>query len=450
MQHTIENKTSVERKITFNFDAEEVNSYISNAVKELAKTVSLDGFRKGKVPANVIEGKFPHDVQSRANDALVNQNIQKILKENEINPISRIQFVEIEGNEENVLAKNKAYTFAVSFEVLPEIELPVLEELSIDQLEAEVSTEDLNAFSRRIRQTSAELVVIEEERLTQDYDICTVDVEASFEGTPIPGLKGDAIQIQLKPDADPLSQEIEAIIRTMKVNEEKTGKIKLPDTYPDPNYRNTEVDMKIKLHSISEEKLPELDEELVKKFGFEDMDKFNIFMYDNIITQQKQKIKTETQNALLDKVLEGLDYEIPPSFIAAHKNEYMIEARNFLMKQGQDPKEMAEALKRMEEDSDVEARKQAKAQVFLLAIAFNEKVVISEQELQNYIARAAQETGQDPKEVIERLYQSGNINDVHERLMAAKALDIVYNKAKKNPVDKDGKPIVVTEENQSA
>ncbi len=446
MQHNIEKPSSVERTLTFTLEAEEVSKYIDKAVKELAKSVSLDGFRKGKVPAKVIEGKFPQDVQSRASDALVNENIQAVLKENEINPISRIKFVEIDGNKENVVTRNQGYKFAVSFEVLPEFELPKLEELTIDQLEADVSTQELDDFSRRIRQTSAELTPVEEARLPQDYDICFLDVEATFEGTAIPGLKGENIQIQLKPDADPLSKEIENIVRTVKAGEEKTGKITLPDSYPDPNYRNTEVDMTIKLHSISEEKLPELNEELIKKFGFEDMEKFNLFMFDNIITQNKQKIKTETQNKLLDQVLEAYDYELPPSYVEAHKNEYLMEARNFVMKQGQDPKDAMETFKRMEDEAAVEAQKQAKAQVLLMAIALNEKVVISEQELQSYIVRAAQESGQDPKEVIERLYQSGSINDVNERLMAAKALDIMYNKATKNIVDKDGNKVTPKEE----
>ncbi len=446
MQHTLETPSSVERKLILSFEGEEVNKYIDSAVKELSRNVTLDGFRKGKVPAKVIEGKFPEDVQSRASEALVNTNIQKVLTENNIIPVSRVNFVEIEGNTDTQIKRNAAYKFAVSFDVLPEFELPKLEELSIDEEQVVVTEAEIEAFSRRLRQTSATLNPVEEAREPKDFDICTVDIEGSFEGAAVPGMKGENIQVQLKPDADELSKEIENIMRSMKAGEEKTGKIKLPETYPDPNFRNTEIDMKVTLVSISEEVLPELNEELIKKFGFEDMEKFNEFVTENIANQSKQKIKTETQNKLLDQILEGYDYELPKSFVTAHKNEYMMEARKFVMQQGQDPKEAMEALKRMEEDSDVEARKQAKAQVFLMAVALSEKVVISDQELQNYIMRAAQETGQDPKEVMERLYQTGGFNEVSERLQAAKALEIVYSKATKNPVDKDGKPVAVKEE----
>ncbi len=442
MQHTIENPTSVERKITFNFEADEVNTYIDSAIKEIGKTVTLDGFRKGKVPAKVIESRFAQDVISRASDAIVNTNIQSVISENEITPISRIQFVEIEGNENNEIKRDGAYTFAVTFEVLPQIDLPVLEDLKINELRADVSAQELEDFSRRLRQTSATLKPVEEERLPKDYDVCVVDVEGTFEGKPVLGLKAENIHMQLKPESDPLSTEIEAIVRSMNVGEEKTGKVSLSQDFPDPQYRNMQIDMRVKLHSISEEELPALDEEFAKKFGFETMDKLHVFMFNNIITQNKQTIKVDTQNKLLDQVLADLEYDLPQTYVAAHKSEYLMEARNFLMKQGQEPEKMSESIRRMEDEAEVEARKQAKAQAFLMALAIREKIVISDKEVQEYVFRAAQESGQDPKETLDRLYQSGTINDIHERLMAAKALELMYKKAAKTPVDKDGNAII--------
>ncbi len=450
MQHIIESPTTVTRKLIVNFEPADVNQYINAAIKEVGKDLTIDGFRKGKVPAKVIEGKFPQEVQQRASDALINSNIQSILSDAAITPISRIKMEEIEGNENTVVKRDAAYSFAVSFEVLPEIALPTLSELSVDEVQAEVTEEELNSFSRRLRQTSAQLTPVTEERTPVDYDVCIVDVEGTFEGKLVPGMKGENIHIQLKPEADPVSGDIEKIVRTLKAGEESTGKIKVVDTYPDPTFRGLEIDMRVKLHSISTEELPEIDEEFVKKFGFEDLEKFNIFMSENIMNQNKQKIKTETQNKLLDQVVDALDFEVPPSLIQAHKSEYLMEARNFLQQQGQEPGEMLEALKRMEDDADTEARKQAKAQAFLMALAFNEKILISEKEVQDYILRAAQESGQDPKVVIERLYQTGGINDINERLLAAKALEHMYAAATKKPVDKDGNPVKVTEENPSA
>lgn len=441
MEYTIETPSAVERKIIFNLEVADVNTYIDKAIKSLSKEVSLNGFRKGKIPASVIESRFAQDVQSRATDSLVNTTIQSCLVENDVNPISRIKFVEIENNENKEVKRNSPHTFAVSFEVLPEMELPVLEELVVNQLQPEVTPEDIEEFMKRVRQTGATLAPVTEDRTPQEGDICLIDVEGTFEGGPVPGMKGENIHIQFKKEANQQTIAIEEILGTLKAGEEKDGKMVIAEEYPDPSFRNQEIDIHVKLHSISLEELPVLDDEFVTKLGFTDLQQLNAFALDSIASQQQQKIKTEAQNKLLDDLLEKLDIALPPSLVEAHKNEYLMEARNFLMQQGQDPQQMTESIARMQEDADREAAKQAKAQTFLLAIAFREKVTISEQEMQDYVVRAAKESGQDPQELMDRLYQSGVVNDIQERLMAAKALEVMYAKAVKNLVDKDGNPV---------
>ncbi len=441
MQHSIETPSSVQRKITITLEASEVNQELDKAIKQLSREIQLDGFRKGKVPASVIEKRFANDVKSTANDKIVNNNIQKILADNELNPISRINFAEIENNPHAEIKRNEAFQFACEFEVLPEIKLPDLDSLEVELPEPKPNMKELEAFTRRIRQTGAQLEPVTEDRLPQDYDVCTIDINGTLDGKDVPNMKGEKIQIQLNPDNTKEDKDIQDIVRTMKVGEEKTGKIIVADVYPDPAFRGREIDMHVKLHSLAMENLPALDEELATKFGFPSLAELDKFITENVMNQQLQKTKAEAQNKLNEKVLEGLEFDIPPSFIAAHKNEYLIEARNFLMKQQQSPKDTEESLKRMEAEAEVEAKKQAKAQAFFLALAFREKVQVSEQELQQYIYKAAQESGQDAKVIMERLYQTGGINDVNERLIAAKASELLYTRAKKIVVDEKGKPV---------
>ncbi len=441
MQHSIETPSSVQRKITITLDANEVNQELDKAIRQLSRDIQLDGFRKGKVPASVIEKRFASDVKSTANDKLVNNNIQKILKDNDLNPISRINFAEIENNPHAEVKRNESFQFACEFEILPEITLPDLDNLEVELPEPKPDMMELEAFTRRIRQTGAKLEPLTEDRLPQDFDVCVIDINGTLDGKEVPNMKGEKIQIQLNPFNNKEDKDIQDLVRTMKVGEEKTGKIIVADLYPDPAYRGREIDMHVKLHSISVEELPPLDEELATKFGFPSLAELDKFITENVMSQQFQKTKMNAQNKLNEKVLEKLEFDLPPSFLAAHKNEYLIEARNFLMKQQQSPKDTEEALKRMEAEAEVEAKKQAKAQTFFLALAFREKVQVSEQELQQYIFKAAQESGQDAKVIMERLYQTGGINDVNERLIASKAAELMYTRAKKIVVDANGKPV---------
>ncbi len=441
MQHTIEIPTSVKRKLILNFTKEDVDKYLDAAIKQVAKSVDIPGFRKGKVPANIIEKRYSEEVIARANDQMINSNIQASLAKEDLHPISRIEAVEIEGNENNELKRGSAYDFACTFEVLPAITLPEYSDLEVTLPEATPDPKEFENLIHRIKQTGASLEPVEEARNPEDGDICLIDVDGTFEGKPVPGMKGENIQIQIRSDIPNAETDVQQIVRTMMVGESKNGKIKVTEEYPDPTYRGLEIDMNVKLHSISKENLPELDEEFAKRFGFDGLEGLNNFVTENVMTQQLQKIKADAQAKLMDDILEKLEFEIPPSLIAQHKHEQLMEARNFLASQGQDSKEMSETIARMEAEAEVEAAKHAKAQTFLLALAYKEKLSVSENELQEYIYKAAQDTRQDPQVIMERLYQNGAINDVSERLLASKAAEMLYARVNKVIVDKDGNKV---------
>ncbi len=447
MENTIESPSSVSKKVTLSLEAAEVNSYIDKAIKQISKDVQLDGFRKGKVPAKVIEKRFEKDVFDRAGEQLVNTSIQKALADNDLRPISRIQFAQIENNEFTTVKRDSKYVFALTFEVLPDFEIPKIEEVSIDQEEAVAGEKELEDFMYRIRQTGAQLRVVEEVRTPQQNDICLVDIVGTFQGKEIPGMKGENIQMQIKGDSNPQTEAIEKLILSMNPGETKSGKITLDANYPIAEYRDQEVDIEVKLISLSVEELPELNDEFATKFGFADVAQLNNFAKENVVSQLTQKIKTDTQTKLLDQILEKLEYELPQSLLDAHKNEYLMEARNFLQQQNLDQAQIMEQLKSMEAEALEEAKKQTKAQTFLLKFALQEGLQVSEKELQDYIMRAARESNQDPQELMNKIFESGVINDVQDRLLAAKAIEAVYAKAQKNLVDKDGKAIKKDEEN---
>ncbi len=447
METTIESPSTVSKKVSLSLEAAEVNSYIDKAIKQISKDVQLDGFRKGKVPAKVIEKRFEKDVYDRANEQLVNASVQKSLADNDLRPISRIQFTEIENNEFATLKRDTKYVFALSFDVLPDIDMPKLEEITIDQEEAVAGEKELDEFMHRIRQTGAQLTVVEEARSPEQNDVCLVDIVGTFQGVEIPGMKGENIQMQIKGDSHPQTEQIEKLILSMKPGETKSGKVTLDANYPIADYRDQEVDIEVKLISISVEELPEVNDEFATKFGFADVTQLNEFAKENVLNQIVQKIKAETQTKLLDQVLEKLEYDLPQSLLDAHKSEYLMEARNFLQQQGQDQTQIMEQLKSMEAEADTEATKQAKAQTFLLKLALQESLQVSEKELQEYIVRAARESNQEPQALMNRILESGVINDIQDRLLAAKAIETLYEKVQKNIVDKDGKPVVKAEEN---
>ncbi len=142
MSHNIENVSSTKRKIAISIDAKEVNNSINSTIREYGKNLNINGFRKGKVPASVIEKRFNEEVYNYATENLINTTINKILDEAKIRPVSRVQFEN--QDEAKKLARDTNFEFTCTFEVLPEIELPKdFSEYSVNVESAEATQEEI-------------------------------------------------------------------------------------------------------------------------------------------------------------------------------------------------------------------------------------------------------------------------------------------------------------------
>ena len=445
MEHSIEVVSPVARKISVTVPAAGVNAVLDSTVRGFGANLSLDGFRKGKVPARVIERRFPEEIVSRATETLVNGQVSEILEKEGLNPISRIEF---DSGDARQVERAQSFSFTFSFEVLPDsIELPEdMSALSVDVEAPELKPEEVESITMRIRKTMATLDEVTENRLPQDGDVVLVDVEGTVDGKPAPGMSARNFLMQLRaPKEGDKPADVETVVRTLHAGEEGEGSMVASEDHPDPSLRGRTVQLKVKLHKISREVLPDLNDEFAKKVGFEDIGKLRQAILDQAMNNKLREIRSKGQQKLLDSLLDAQDFPLPPVLVEKHLNEYLAEARDYLTQQGLDQNAVADTLKNMKDEGSVQARMQAKAQAFLMALAFRENIRVTQQEADRHILQIAQETKQDFAKLREAIWQNGMIHDIQERLMAAKALDMLYAKAKKITVDADGKPVPAPE-----
>lgn len=437
MDHTIENVSELQRKVSLTVPAAGVNAMIDSAVRRFGADLALDGFRKGKVPAKVVEKRFPSEITDQATDALVNMQISRILEQENINPISRIQF---DGGK---VSRDEDFSFSFSFEVLPAIALPEdLSALSVEVGSPDLKVEDVDGITRRIRQALASLEEVTESRLPENGDVVLVDVDGMHDGVSVPGMKADNYMIQLREPKEGVKEtEVDLLIRRLRAGEEGHDTMICPDDHPDPTLRGKTIDLTVRMKKIHKETLPDLDEEFAKKVGFEDLGKLRKAIFEQAMNNKLKEVKEQGQKKLLDGLLDALDFPLPESMVNAHLAGYLTEARDYLTRQGLPAESVNETLKNMRDEGLIQAKMQAKAQAFLTALAFRENIKVTEREADQQIMEMARESNQDFHSLRETLWQNGMINDIQERLMATKALDLLYNKAKKIVVGPDGQPL---------
>lgn len=429
MSHNIENISATQRKISVTVEAAEVNKTIDATLREYGKNLSLNGFRKGKVPAGVIEKRFGEEVYNYATENLINTNLNNILDEQKIRPVSRINFEKQE--DEHKLERGKDFAFTCTFEVLPEIDLPKdFSEYSVKVDSDEVSAEEIENFTMQIRRSMATLEDMNEDRYPMDGDVLLVDIEGSYEGNPVPGMGAKNFLMQISDNKDATNKEIDALVRTAKAGEEVTGTMTCPEDYANAEMRGKTIDIKIKLHKIHKQILPELDEEFAKKVGFNDLETLKQTIETQVKHSKSAQVRNKAQQELLDSITAKYDYELPESMVQKALSNYMMEARNHLGQQNIDPEEMLKAIASLKEDGQEIAKRQTKAHVFLLAVAFRENIAVTGQEVDMYVRQLAMETRQEYEKVRDHVLQSGMVSDIQERIMAGKALDLIFEQAK--------------------
>lgn len=436
MSHNTEKVSETKRKLSVTVNADDVNKIIDSTIREYGKNLNLNGFRKGKVPASVIEKRFADEVFNYATENLINTNINKIFDDEKIRPCSRVNMEDKENAPK--LERNKEFSFTCSFEVLPEIDLPKdFSEYSVKVESDEVSADEIEKFTMQILRTMATLEEITENRKPVDGDVLLVDVEGTYEGKPVPGMGAQNFLMQISDDKDSTNKEIDKLVRTASIGEEVTGTMVCPDDYADKEMRGKTIDIKIKLHKIHKQILPELDEEFAKKVGFKDLETLKQMIDAQVKQSKAAQVRNKAQQELLDSITAKYEYELPESMVQKALSNYMMEARNSLGQQNMEPEAMLKALASLKEDGEDIAKRQTKAHVFLLSLAFRENLVVTGQEVDMYIRQLAMETRQQYEQVRDHVLNTGMVTDIQERIMAGKALDLIFDQAKHEEVKAD-------------
>ena len=208
-----------------------------------------------------MEKRFGEDVYARATQDEINALLQKALKDSGLTPVSSMEM-----DNHDAFARNAEFKCNVAFDVLPEIEFPNYEGLEVDQAKADVSDDDVNEIIENLRGRMAELTEVTEDRLPQDGDTVDVDYSgADEEGNKIDDVQGENFGVALgQGQALP---DFEALVKTAKVGEEKTGPVNFPADYPHKPLAGKTVTFTIKVNKIQTSQKPEVNEEFAKKVG---------------------------------------------------------------------------------------------------------------------------------------------------------------------------------------
>lgn len=317
MQVSIETTSGLERRLTVGVPAEKIDNKADERLKEAAKTIRINGFRKGKAPLKVIKKQYGEGVRQEILSDVINTSLQEAFTKEAVQPAGQ-PHIEIKQFE-----SGKDLEYTATFEVYPEVTLGEFDGFSVEKQTAEIDESNIDNMIESLREQQATFNVVEREAASGDQ--ANINYLGTYAGGDKDGEEfagGKAEKQDLVLGSSSMIPGFEDGVIGMKAGEEKSLSLSFPDDYHAEELKGAAVNFAVTLNSVSEKILPPVDEELLKKFGAThgDMEKFRADIKKNMQRELASAIKNKTKTSVMDQLIESHTFDVPKALIASEIN----------------------------------------------------------------------------------------------------------------------------------
>lgn len=424
MKAKLEIVDSVRQSVDVEVSAETVDKAYKTVLDQMRKEVKVPGFRKGKVPDDMIYSRYGQELQSEVMKQVIQDTYPAAVAEVGANPISSPSVLP-SGD----LAKGNAFTYKATFEIYPEVEPREYDKFSLEKEKVSVSSEEVDAELARLQMQMTQLEPAENDGVGEGM-VAMIDFRGTADGNNFPGSEADNYVVDF--GSGNLLKEFEKQIEGMKAGEKRS----IEFTYPKDYFReeiagkNGMFDVDVK--EVRKKIVPELDDEFAKSLG----------NYKNL-KEVKGELKTRIEqfkesiqkNRLMEQAIRLLiekhqDIEVPTTLVDAELGNMLEQIKKQLESQGKtiddakiDPKEFVAA--NMKEATD-----RARGYMLVSAIAKKEGVEVGDEEVDARIKQFAEQNRQAFDKVKAQIQKENQIGHIKSQLVFEKTLDLVIGKAK--------------------
>lgn len=307
MQVSVETPSQIERRITIQVPAADIDEAVNARLKETAKNVRLNGFRKGHVPMAVVHQRYGHDVRNEVVGEVMRERYVRAITEQELNPAGYPQI------EATVNEAGKDLEFIATMEVYPVVELTSIEGTEVERPVVEVTEADVDEMIETLRKQNADWVEVD--RAAADGDQLKIDFQGFIGDEPFEG--GSAEGHDLVLGSNSFIPGFEEQLIGAKAGEEKTLTVTFPDDYQAENLAGKEATFKVKVHSVSAQELPEVDEAFIERFGVEGGDEaqFRAEIKKNMTREASQAVDNRVKQQVLDALQKANEIPVPAALV---------------------------------------------------------------------------------------------------------------------------------------
>lgn len=396
MNYTIDEKKG-EVKLNFQISQAEWDVAINKAYLKTKGKYNIPGFRKGQAPRKMIESMYGAGVffDEAFNSVFYDSYSAALNEHEEIYPVDEPK-VDVEKLDEN------GVSFYAVVTVKPEVKLGDYKGIKLNKVEYNVTAEDIKAELTRMQEQASRRVEVAD-RSVIDGDIVKLDYSGSVDGVKFDG--GTATDQELVIGSKTFIPGFEEQMIGMNIGENKDITVTFPEQYHAPDLAGKEAVFNVTVKGITEKQLPELDDNFAKDVsGFETLSEYENDIKNRLTEQNENRAKNENQNAIIEKVTENAEVEIPECMIN-RELDYIVEDMGYRLSYMYNGMKLEDYLKytgssieQFREQKKDEANRNVKTRLVVEAIVKAEKIEATEEDVNAQLATLAEQVKKDVEE----------------------------------------------------
>ena len=420
MNVKVEKQENSKVVLEFTMSKEDFEKELTKAFNQNAKYFKVPGFRNGKAPRSVVEKMYGEGVlYETVIENNVDDEYRKAIEENKLEVVSKPEL------DIKQIGKGKDMIYTVTFYVKPEAKLKAYKNLEIAKVDRKVKKADVEKALNDAREKNARIVTVEDREL-KNNDIPTIDFEGFVDGVAFEGGKGENFELTI--GSGQFIPGFEEALIGMKIGDERDINVTFPEDYHAENLAGKEAMFKVKLISIKEKILPELDDEFAKDVSeFETLEEYKKDVEKKVKEQKENQAKAEVESKAIEKLLENTEVEIPVSMIDDEVEKMLQEFSANLSYQGLDLdtycKYVNTTVDEFKKTLRPNADKDVKLQLALEAVVKQENLEVTEEEIKEKVEELAKQYGSDNADTL--MKNENVIKYMKEKLLQDKALAVV-------------------------
>ena len=412
-------------KLTVEVAAEDVEKALQAAYLKERSKISLPGFRKGKVPRQMIEKMYgPEVFYDEAANNMIPDAYAKAYDESELDIVSqpKIEVVQME--------KGKPFIFTAEVATKPEVTLGDYKGLKVDKVSTRVTQKEVDEEIEKERERNARTIEVTD-RAVQDKDEVTLDFEGFVDGVAFEGGKGEDYPLTI--GSGSFIPGFEEQLIGAEIDKEVEVNVTFPKEYHSEELAGKDATFKCTVHTIKAKELPELDDEFASEVSeCETMDAYRAEVKKNIKERKERTGKEKKENQAVDQAIENAQMDIPEAMIEFQVRQMADDFARRIQQQGLTVEQYFQftgmTAEKMLEEMRPQAEKSIKTRLVLEAIVKAENIEVSDERVEEELTKMA-EAYQMEVEKLKEFMGENEKKQIKEDLAVQEAITLLVNES---------------------